>query len=285
MTARPLRIVTAVAAFDGHDASISALNRALLAGDTSVEVIYLGFNMTGEQIASAAQQEGADAVAVASYNGGHLQFYPHLLKCLADRGIAQTLVFGGGGGTILPEDAKFLESSGVTKIYLPGWPLDAVATDVTNQIAKRLSKIDRKLNPKMSRLLALSRTVSLMVNEELASPPPWLRTKDGAIAPAVVIAGAGGTGKSTLIDELVERFLATFPKKTIAVLANDPTIRNKKTVCALLAAHLMRHSALPCPRSYRWSDLLILTWFWWKLPEPGRAALISALWTSACLST
>jgi len=77
MTKRPLRILTAVAAYDGHDASVLALNRALQSGHRPVEVIYLGFNMTGEQIATAALQEGADAVAVSSYNGGHLQFFPH----------------------------------------------------------------------------------------------------------------------------------------------------------------------------------------------------------------
>src|ERR1700757_1855710 len=101
MHERTLRILTAVAAFDGHDASVLALNRALLAGAWPVEVIYLGFNMTGENIATAALQEGADAVAVSSYNGGHLQFFPHLVGQLSRRGMARSLVFGGGGGDIL----------------------------------------------------------------------------------------------------------------------------------------------------------------------------------------
>src|SRR6185369_13061304 len=105
MPDRPLRIVTAVAAYDGHDVSMLALNRALLAGTRPVEVIYLGFNMTGERIAAAALQEGADAVAVSSYNGGHLQFYPRLLISLAERGLGAIPVFGGGGGTIHSEDA------------------------------------------------------------------------------------------------------------------------------------------------------------------------------------
>ena len=90
--------MTAVAAYDGHDASVLALNRALLAGARPVEVVYLGFNMTGEKIATAALQEGADAVAVSSYNGGHLQFFPHLLRRLAEMGMERTLLFGGGGG-------------------------------------------------------------------------------------------------------------------------------------------------------------------------------------------
>ena len=97
MSDRPLRIVTAVAAYDGHDASVLALNRALLAGSRSVEVIYLGFNMSSESIATAALQENADAVAISSYNGGHLQFFPHLMGRLAEMGMGGILVFGGEG--------------------------------------------------------------------------------------------------------------------------------------------------------------------------------------------
>ena len=101
MTERPIRILTAVAAFDGHDASILALNRALLAGASPVEVIYMGFNMTCRQIATAALQEGVDAVAVSSYNGGHLQFFPHLINLLSMESTRPIMIFGGGGGTIL----------------------------------------------------------------------------------------------------------------------------------------------------------------------------------------
>jgi methylmalonyl-CoA mutase len=101
-----------------------------------VEVIYLGFNMTGEQIAAAALQEGADAVAVSSYNGGHLQFFPHLVRLLKEKGIPHVLVFGGGGGTILSEDAATLEAEGVEKIYGPGWPLDAIAADLTERTVR-----------------------------------------------------------------------------------------------------------------------------------------------------
>jgi len=108
MKEKLLRIVTAVAAYDGHDVSVLALNRALLSCGRPVEIIYLGFNMTGEQVAEAALQEGADAVAVSSYNGGHLQYFPHLVELLKERGIGGTPVFGGGGGTILPGDVTIL---------------------------------------------------------------------------------------------------------------------------------------------------------------------------------
>src|SRR6185369_14534984 len=142
MRERPFRILTAVAAYDGHDTSVLALNRALLAAGRSVEIVYLGFNMTGEKIAAAALQEEADAVAVSSYNGGHLQFYPQLISCLAEKGMGKALVFGGGGGTILSADTATLESAGVERVYEPGWPLDTVAADMIARIAARAGNGD-----------------------------------------------------------------------------------------------------------------------------------------------
>ena len=119
MLKKPFRILTAVAAYDGHDASVLALNRALLAGTKQVEVIYLGFNTPSGKIAAAALQEGVDAVAVSAYNGGHLQFFSHLCRLLAENAMDRILVFGGGGATMTPQDIQTLESSGVEKIYRP----------------------------------------------------------------------------------------------------------------------------------------------------------------------
>jgi methylmalonyl-CoA mutase len=231
MGERPLRIVTAVAAYDGHDASVLALNRALLAGARPVEVIYLGFNMTGERIAMAALQEGADAVAVSSYNGGHLQFFPHLVRRLAEMGMEKTLVFGGGGGTIIAGDAATLEAAGVGKIYGPGWPLDEIAADLTGRIADRLARhtafsfpadrTDGALTPPdLSSALSMADHAAEEFPETFRARLPGA---DSAPARVIAIAGDGGSGKSTLIDELVRHFLETFPDKKIAILANDPT--------------------------------------------------------------
>ncbi|HEX9022218.1 MAG TPA: methylmalonyl-CoA mutase family protein [Geobacteraceae bacterium] len=242
MEERPLRIVTAVAAFDGHDASVLALNRALLNGATPVEVIYLGFNMTGEKIADAALQEGADAVAVSSYNGGHLQFYPHLLARLAEIGMAEAPLFGGGGGTIIANDVAALESAGVAKIYGPGWPLDDIAADLTVRVAARYEVTSAPFEyPAPDRVLAplqLSRLLSLAVDE----PETCHAILDGFAAPSshaaaktVVIAGDGGSGKSTLIDELVRNFLDVFPDRKVAILANDPTTTGGRAAGAFLA--------------------------------------------------
>jgi methylmalonyl-CoA mutase len=243
MPERPIRILTAVAAYDGHDASVLALNRALLAGARPVEVIYLGFNMTGDQIASAALQEGVDAVAVSSYNGGHLRFFPHLVERLEDKGMGATLVFGGGGGTIISEDAATLESAGVDKIYGPGWPLDAIATDMIGRIAARVAGTpalpdstgweDGGPSPAdLSRLLTMAEHENEEFRETFAT---WLAMADSAAARVIVVSGDGGSGKSTLIDELVRRFLETCSEKKIAILANDPTTATGRVSTAFLA--------------------------------------------------
>lgn len=242
MGTRTLRIVTAVAAYDGHDASVLALNRALLACGRPVEVIYLGFNMTGEKIVAAALQEGADAVAVSSYNGGHLQFYPHLVRRLAEKGMAATLVFGGGGGTIVPEDAQAIEAVGVERIYGPGWPLDAIAADLAERTAARAGKRAAPLDlsawegtptpAELSRLLTMAEHAGKGFTGAFVK---WLAQGDGAQGRVVAVAGDGGSGKSTMIDELVRRFLESFPEKRIAILANDPTIAAGRTTAAFLA--------------------------------------------------
>jgi isobutyryl-CoA mutase len=236
MAERPLRIVTAVAAYDGHDVSILALNRALLAGARAVEVIYLGFNMTGEQIADAVLQEGADAVAVSSYNGGHLQFFPHLVELLQQKGLSAVLVFGGGGGTIFPDDAASLEAAGMTKVYGPGWSLAAIAADITERISARPVVIvpdESSFAP-----AALSQLLTLAEHEHSENPPdafPVRLRSEKAPVRIVVVAGDGGSGKSTLIDELVRRFLETFPTQRLAILANDPTTCSGQAATALLA--------------------------------------------------
>lgn len=243
MGERPLRIVTAVAAYDGHDASVLALNRALQAGAIPAEIIYLGFNMTGEKIAMAALQEGADAVAVSSYNGGHLQFFPDLIRRLAEKGMDRTLVFGGGGGTIILGDVTTLEAGGVEKIYGPGWPLDAIAADLTGRIAESLARLPAFTSPAawtdglpspplLTRFLSMA---SHGPEEFLETYGAWTMRADSAPSRVVVFAGDGGSGKSTLIDELVRHFLETFPDKKIAILANDPTTATGGKAGAFLA--------------------------------------------------
>jgi methylmalonyl-CoA mutase len=243
MAERPLRILTAVAAFDGHDASILALNRALLSGARPVEVIYLGYNMSGEKIARAALQEGVDGIAVSSYNGGHLQFYPHLVQRLREMGLPHVPVFGGGGGTILAEDAAALEKGGVTKIYGPGWPLDAIAADMTERLSNQVDGSTEvadlsfwKSGPPPPGELGRTLNLAERGDKSLLSLLAAGRDETADRAPRVLaIAGDGGSGKSTLIDELTRRFLASLQDKRIAILANDPTTSNGLAASALLA--------------------------------------------------
>jgi methylmalonyl-CoA mutase len=289
MSKRPLRILTTVAAYDGHDASVLALNRALLACGMPVEVIYLGFNMTGEQIAAAALQEGADAVAVSSYNGGHLQFFPHLAGRLSEKGMDGTLVFGGGGGTILAEDAEKLESAGVEKIYGPGWPLDEIAADITGRVASRKATAQKLSDPGVRSawppspaLLTLLLTTAEQKNGEFPEDAENVPSRKGnSTTRVVVIAGDGGSGKSTLIDELVLRLLDTFPDKRIAILANDPTTVSGGTTAAFLADRVRMNNIYHdrvWMRSVATGSVYaplspvppVSISYWWKRPGPGR---------------
>ena len=241
MDSRPFRILTAVAAFDGHDASVLALNRSLLSGTQPVEVIYLGFNMTSEQIAEAVLQEGGDAVAVSSYNGGHLQFFPHLVRRLAEKGMESTLVFGGGGGTIIPEDAATLETSGVEKVYGPGWSLDDIASDMCRRIAERLECSPAQPPSPGAAAVDLLELSRLLTWAEHASDAEWtpigvlMKRQGNGHARVVAITGDGGSGKSTLIDDLVGHFLECFQDKRIAILANDPSLNTGRATTAFLA--------------------------------------------------
>lgn len=259
MVGRPWRIITAVAAYDGHDASTLALNRALLNQPEPLEVICLGYHMTAEQIAQAAIQEDADAVAVASYNGGHLSFYPQLLKQL--QGLQpRPLLFGGGGATILPAEQQSLEAAGISRIYLPGMSLPDIAADLVRQLKAQprtrkktadkiaaaaqqrepaaLASLLSSLEHPPARSTALSRSCQKLL-EQPADPESRL----------LLITGAGGSGKSTLIDELVQRFLKQHPQHQVAILANDPATGSNESSRALLADRV-RMNAIYHPRVF-----------------------------------
>jgi methylmalonyl-CoA mutase len=251
-----VRILTAVAAFDGHDASILAFNRALLEADHSVEVIYQGFNMTAEQIAAGAIQEGVHAVGVGSYNGGHLEFYPHLVKRLGELGGTRILVFGGGGGTILPGDTARIEAAGVEKIFGPGSPLDHIAAEIVRRVQTRW-RLGENSQPGLvaeydglparaaaGDAAALSDILRLAEYRARRFPVPeafhaayrsFLEREQPTPTRVVVLTGEGGTGKSTIIDELLKRYLDRFPERRVAVLANDPTVAHGDRCSALLA--------------------------------------------------
>lgn len=208
----PLRILTAVPICDGHDSPIITINLEL--ARHGVEVIYLGYHCSATAIARAAVQEDVHGIGLSSYNGGHLAFFSEVLKQLQRRGGARIPVFGGGGGTITHGDEWILKRKGIKKIFFAGTSLDEICQYVLQQFkrqppASKSSNFDVQLGKTISALTAGGKTPS---KKNTKTPASFV----------LGVAGPGGAGKSTLIDELVRRFLERCPGR-IAVLANDPS--------------------------------------------------------------
>ncbi len=237
-TTVPLRIVTATALFDGHDAAINIMRRILQA--QGCEVIHLGHNRSVEEIAQAAIQEDADAIAVSSYQGGHNEFFPYLIDRLRELGAAQVQVFGGGGGVIVPEEIAALEACGVNKIYSPE---DGRQLGLQALIADLIQRAEshRKIRPltlpedfgDAAQLGALLTAVEVAHANDMPDLRDFLaRLPADRGIPVLGITGTGGAGKSSLTDELALRFCEDFPERRLAILSVDPT--RQKTGGALL---------------------------------------------------
>ncbi|MCE3008977.1 MAG: methylmalonyl-CoA mutase family protein [Bacteroidetes bacterium] len=244
-TKHQVRIVTAASLFDGHDAAINIMRRILQG--SGAEVIHLGHNRSAEEVVNAAIQEDAQAIAITSYQGGHVEYFKYMYDLLKQRGASHIRIFGGGGGTILPEEIAELHAYGIARIYSPD---DGRALGLQGMINNLLEQSDfltvASLNGEVKRLqdknpLAIARTISLVENDEnqakqvLASLPT--STKN---IPILGITGTGGAGKSSLTDELVRRYLLDFPDKTVAILSVDPSKR--KSGGALLGDRIRMNS-------------------------------------------
>ncbi|HET7536768.1 MAG TPA: cobalamin-dependent protein [Candidatus Didemnitutus sp.] len=230
--AAPLRILTAVPICDGHDSAVTTINIEL--ARHGIEVIYLGYHQSASTIVRAAIQEDVNVVGLSSYNGGHLVFFKEVVDQLKQSGNGDIPVFGGGGGTITPADERVMKRQGTDRIYFAGTPLDAMMDEI-----KRVYARAAKPNAKFKGDRALSRAITIAESgtggarapRGLAKPARY-RARPGDISHAgstskasfvVGIAGPGGAGKSTLIDELTSRFLRRCPTGRIAILANDPS--------------------------------------------------------------
>ncbi len=246
-----VRVVTATSLFDGHDAAINIVRRLLQAG--GAEVIHLGHNRSVQQIVAAAIQEDAQAVAVSSYQGGHVEFFQYLRERLDAAGGRHVLIFGGGGGVVLPEEVRFLEENGVRKIFTPedGRRLGLEGmiehiTTATGEVAARLrfpaegDGADGGARESRDAVLARALTAvetGVAVKDVLAR----CGLPGTGRAPAVLgVTGTGGAGKSSLVDELVLRLGRDFPELAVAVLSVDPT--RKRTGGALLGDRLRMNS-------------------------------------------
>ena len=240
----PLRFVTAASLFDGHDAAINIMRRLIQA--QGVEVVHLGHNRSVDDIVLAAIHEDADGIAVSSYQGGHNEFFRYMVDRLRELGAGHIKVFGGGGGTITPEEITALMDYGVERIYHPHdgmeLGLQAMIEDLVarTQSGRRPTTAPRTTETSVDIAAMISSIEEGLFDEgELAALRKEWQVKAGQV-PVIGITGTGGAGKSSVTDEILNRFLASFQDKRIAVLAVDPTRR--RTGGALLGDRIRMNS-------------------------------------------
>ena len=217
-TSTPLRILTAVPVCDGHDSAVTTINIEL--ARHGIEVIYLGYHQSASAIVRAAIQEDVNVVGLSSYNGGHIVFFKEVADQLKKSGNSDIPVFGGGGGTITSADARVMKRQGTDRIYFAGTPLDQMMGEIRRDYARAA-----KPNAKFKGDRALARAITIAESGPTAYRSPLTAHSKSAKRSSFVVgvAGPGGAGKSTLIDELTSRFLRANPTGRIALLANDPS--------------------------------------------------------------
>jgi len=248
-----IRIVTAASLFDGHDASINVMRRIIQA--TGVEVIHLGHDRSVEEVVNTAIQEDANAIAMTSYQGGHNEYFQFMFDLLKEKGASHIKIFGGGGGVILPHEIKDLMDYGICRLYSPDdgrhMGLQGMINDMVEKADFALPHIDPGTNLttalSSNNWNAIARLITMAENKSDAFLK-LLKTHEGhKKTPVLGITGTGGAGKSSLVDELVRRFLSDFPEKTLAIVSVDPTKR--KTGGALLGDRI-RMNAIHNNRIY-----------------------------------
>ncbi|MFT7521967.1 MAG: methylmalonyl-CoA mutase, partial [Kiritimatiellia bacterium] len=248
-----IRIVTAASLFDGHDAAINVMRRILQSG--GAEVIHLGHNRSVEDVVMAAIHEDAQAIAMSSYQGGHMEYFKYMRRMLDERGAPHIKIFGGGGGVIVPDEIIELEASGVERIYSPEDGRNLGLVGMIDDLLRRADFDTMTTAPpslddvQAGHLPAVARMISLAehdVQDPGVLPAPIRQALDELAKrpiPTLGITGTGGAGKSSLTDEILRRYLTDFPEKRVAVLSIDPT--RKRTGGALLGDRIRMNAIDP----------------------------------------
>ncbi len=251
-----VRIVTAASLFDGHDAAINIMRRIIQA--TGCEVIHLGHNRSVQEIVNCAIQEDVQGIAITSYQGGHTEYFKYMYDLLKENGAGHIKLFGGGGGVILPEEIAELHAYGITRIYSPDDGRHMGLQGMINDLVQicdfptvcNLNHVTWDLIPAKEQK-EVAKAISFAENheeeiEQFREKISALK-KDDKNIPVLGITGTGGAGKSSLVDELVRRFLNEFDDKTLAIISVDPSKR--KTGGALLGDRI-RMNSINNPRVY-----------------------------------
>jgi isobutyryl-CoA mutase len=248
-----VRFVTATTLFDGHDASINVFRRLLQRA--GAEVVHLGHNRSAREIVYTAIQEGVHAIAVSSYQGGHIEFFKYAKDLLDQNGVGFIKIFGGGGGVIVPEEIRELEDYGITRIYSPEDGQKLGLLGIIDDMIARAASVkfppltkDWQEKVKQRDSLVVTQLISLAENNHKANGRGFARIRKELPSPpqpsAIIgITGTGGSGKSSLEDEFIRRFMVHYPDKSLAIIAIDPT--RKKTGGALLGDRIRMNFVNP----------------------------------------
>jgi methylmalonyl-CoA mutase len=242
-----IRIVTAAALFDGHDAAINIMRRIMQS--SGAEVIHLGHDRSVQEVVNCAIQEDANAIAITSYQGGHVEYFKYMYDLLKERGCGHIKIFGGGGGVILPTEIEELHKYGITRIYSPDDGRELGLQGMINDVLRQSDfPTGINLNGEVGHIKdrdykSIARLISAAENHSEESAAMLKKVNEMSTAskvPVLGITGTGGAGKSSLVDELVRRFLIDFPEKQIGIISVDPSKR--KTGGALLGDRIRMNS-------------------------------------------